>query len=187
MKEPPAPAAPAPPAVAPPPTTPPPGDKKGISPAAAALLGTVLGIAGSISTAVVAAHYTAGEHLADRAQARAKEHRDAVAQTYKRAASVLWVVHNTVQKRFTGRVAPASDAPSNELGENEVRDVETAIAMIGSKAALDAFTRAASNIFMMIEVGKDPSRADGAAEADAQFYKTYWAFVALARAELEGL
>lgn len=61
----------------------------GMSATMAALLGTALGIAGSIVTTAVGAHYTSTEHMADRAEARAKERREALTNTYAGAIALL--------------------------------------------------------------------------------------------------
>jgi hypothetical protein len=107
-----------------------------ISPATAALLGTALGIVGSIVTTTIAAHYTAKERAEDRQEVRAKDRLAAMTTTYSRALKVARTYGDQVFHWKLRHATPPTWDPSLE---SELIDVGSLLPLMGSKPAVDAF------------------------------------------------
>jgi hypothetical protein len=167
-----------------PPTAEPPVKPNGrgisaITGALIALVGTALGIVGSICTTAIAAHYTAKEHLEDRAEARAKDRREALTKAYTAALVSL----NDLEREAV-RFQNSKDPPPE--GEVQYRtvpaDIAAALELVGGPAAVKALHQASSD-YVSIKITK--AQSSDRYVAVAKFVDSCAGFVAAARKDLE--
>jgi hypothetical protein len=174
-----APQAPTPPAPDPRPTG------RGFSPFMASLftlLGTALGIIGSIATTAIGAHYTAKEHADDRAEMRAKERREALTKTYSAAISALRTYEDEAL-----RLQDSKDPADHDLKAAPSvlaltpKDVGALLDLMGSKEAISDYYVALWDFSMIRAQKEGPDRT----KAFGRFAEARQRFIEAARADME--
>jgi len=155
----------------------PPIRRVGLSAAGAALAGTALGLLGAVATTMIGAHYTSKEHMADRAEAREKERRDALTKTYTDIIIALRTVEGEAA-HFSNSQDAAT--PIGTIVQPVPNELLAALELTGSPRANLAFTQVTSSYFYLRHAPPGPKRV----EAGANFIIASESLVDEARTDL---
>jgi len=139
------------------------------NPALVALLGTALGIVGSLATTAVSAHYTTNDHAVDRAEAARKERRERLTMVYTSAFNVLKAYQQ--QKIGPFRIG----VPSNDDLVRLMREASTEIQLNCRAGAYKTFQD------VMAKTNDVAARNGSMGETDPELEQ----FIASARADIE--
>lgn len=144
----------------------------------AALLGTALGIVGSMATTAVGAHYTSKEHVDDCAEARAKDRREALTKTY---TAVVVALRGAEGEAL--RFSQSHDPPTPMGVKIDVvpDDIRAALELTGSPEANMALGLvAATYLGLRFSKAQSPERVD----ASSRFVTASEGFVDEARKDI---
>jgi hypothetical protein len=148
-------------------------------PRVAALLGTALGIIGSMATTAIGAHYTSAEHQQDRTEARDKERRDALIKTYAATIVALRGCESEAL-RFSTSQDPARPIVGVGTDDPVPDEIRAALELMGNPRANHAFSLVAGAYFVLRHAAPGSKRVD----ASSHFIESSEAFVDEARKDL---